>query len=76
MKITAIPNEKSGGNYDNGDKVGGILGYAYCDASSYDELLTVLNCQVSNAVITGFRDVGGIAGAAQEDAVTGGEVVG
>ena len=72
-EITATPNAVTGG-YDNGDKVGGIVGYAYCDANNHDGLLTVSNCYVADSIITGFRDVGGIAGAAQGDAVTGNTV--
>lgn len=42
--------------FDNGDKVGGIIGYS---ASAIIE-----NCQVENTVITGYRDLGGIIGCA------------
>ena len=71
--ITATP-KKTGEVYDDGDKVGGIVGYGYCDAENHDGLLTVSNCYVADSRITGFRDVGGIAGAAQGDAVTGNTV--
>lgn len=42
--------------YDNGDKVGGIVGYL-CSGK-------VENCAVSGINIKGYRDVGGIAGTA------------
>ena len=41
--------------YNNGDKVGGIIGYLVVGDK-------VVNCSVENATITGFRDLGGIAG--------------
>ena len=46
--------------YDNGDKVGGIVGYIVKDGSNG----TVENCTVKNATIQGYRDIGGIAGCA------------
>jgi hypothetical protein len=46
-----------GDGYDNGDKVGGIFGFG--DADSY----TIDGNTVRNVEITGYRDLGGIAGA-------------
>ena len=43
------------GSYDNGDKVGGIMGYATAGS-------TINNCWVEGVTITGYRDLGGIAG--------------
>lgn len=54
LTITCVPNTQSGGGYDNGDKVGGIVGYL-CAGK-------VQNCSVGNAELTGYRDIGGIAG--------------
>ena len=45
------------GSYDNGDKVGGILGYI----AGIDK---VSNCIVENVTIQGYRDLGGIVGIA------------
>ena len=42
------------GGYDNGDKVGGIVGYATST--------TVSGCKVKDATIKGYRDIGGIFG--------------
>ncbi len=42
--------------WDNGDKAGAIVGYAYS--------ITVSNNKVSNTIITGYRDLGGIVGIA------------
>lgn len=43
------------GNYDNGDKAGGIVGYMYED--------TITNkCSVANTTITAYRDLAAIAG--------------
>ena len=41
--------------YDNGDKVGGIIGYMVAGDK-------VENCSVSNVTIKAYRDLGGIAG--------------
>lgn len=54
--IVSIP-ETSGATYDNGDKVGGIIGLANSTQS-------ISNCSVKNVTIQGFRDLGGIAGLA------------
>ncbi|WP_400227057.1 SipW-dependent-type signal peptide-containing protein [Methanomethylophilus alvi] len=52
--ITSVP-EYTGTGYDNGDKVGGIIGYCV----SGDK---VTGCTVENVTITGYRDIGGICG--------------
>lgn len=46
--------ENSTGNWDNGDKVGGIVGYM--------NIADVSDCDVSNTTIQGYRDLGGIVG--------------
>lgn len=56
LEIICIPNAVTGG-YDNGDKVGGIVGYIAAKS--------VTNCTVTNAVLKGYRDIGGIAGTLQ-----------
>ncbi len=53
--ITSAPELLADGTYDNGDKVGGIIGYM---ASGDD----VIGCTVENTAIKGYRDIGGIAG--------------
>lgn len=66
--LTAIPDGTEG-NYDNGDKVGGIAG-AYWSEGVY----TIANNKVNNLTIKGYRDLGGIVGAANgEDTVTNNE---
>ena len=52
--ISAAIEEVSEGTWDNGDKVGGIAGFAQG---------TIENCAVSSTKITAYRDIGGIAGA-------------
>lgn len=52
--ITSVP-ELIGSEYDNGDKVGGILGYGVSAA-------TISGCAVDGLTITAYRDLGGIAG--------------
>lgn len=47
--------ESVNGAYDNGDKVGGIIGY--CVSGN-----VVTGCSVKNATITAYRDLGGIVG--------------
>lgn len=42
--------------WDNGDKAGGIVGFA--------QLVIVSNNQVSETTITGYRDIGGVVGTA------------
>lgn len=53
--ITSSP-ELLGGEYDNGDKVGGIVGYA-------GEAGKITGCSVEGITIRAYRDLGGIAGA-------------
>lgn len=43
------------GSYDNGDKVGGIIGFASAPS-------TINKCWVEDVTITGYRDLGGIVG--------------
>lgn len=64
--ITSTP-EVIEGEYDNGDKVGGIVGYA-CDA-------TVKDCSVKNVVVKGYRDLGGIVGCADGSAAVTGNTI-
>ncbi len=59
-KISATIEEISG-SWDNGDKVGGIVGFAQG---------TVKNCAVSNTTLTAYRDIGGIVGAGGESKLT------
>ena len=65
--FTAVPNA-SGSTYDNGDKVGGIVGLSYTGS---DSTVLVSNCSVENLKIKGYRDLGGIAGAADVKDVNG-----
>lgn len=51
------------GKFDNGDKVGGIIGYL-CEMKGDPK---VTNCTVQNATITGYRDLGGIIGCGQSN---------
>lgn len=48
--------EQIGEQWDNGDKAGAIVGYAYA--------ITVTENTVSHTTITGYRDLGGIVGCA------------
>ena len=53
--ITSIPNLQANGEYDNGDKAGGIIGYA-CSK------MTLTKCDARNNTIQAYRDLGGIMG--------------
>ena len=55
--------ELLGEKYDNGDKVGGIMGYA---AAPYE----LQDCTVTNVAIQGYRDLGGILGYSSNSTVT------
>ncbi len=59
--VTSEAHRLANGGYDDGDKVGGIIGLTNFD---------VKNCSVSNTKIVGVRDLGGIAGATKGN-VTG-----
>ncbi len=56
VKVTSTAELLSSGKYDNGDKVGGIVGYIAEPGGA------ITNCTVENAKIQGYRDLGGIAG--------------
>lgn len=53
--VTSVPELLSDGSYDNGDKAGGIMGYATANS-------TINNCTVQDVTITAYRDMGGIVG--------------
>lgn len=63
-RLTAKPDNLHNGSYDNGDKVGGILAYRNTSA-------VVTGNTVKDITIRGYRDLGGIAGAANAAQVTG-----
>lgn len=54
VTVKVTPNQVNG-SYDNGDKAGGLIGYAASD-------IDITNCKVNNANITGYRDLGGLVG--------------
>lgn len=64
VTITCLP-ELIGSDWDNGDKAGAIVGYATNG--------TIANCTVTDATITGYRQLGAIAGGSY-NAVTNGKV--
>lgn len=53
-------------NNDNGDKVGGIIGWMYYG--------NVLNCSVKDTDLSGYRDMGGIMGYTKGGTVTGNSI--
>ena len=59
--VTIAP-ELIGEKYDNGDKAGALVGYAYG--------INVKENTVANTTIQGYRDLGGLVGIAQENTKT------
>ncbi|MBQ0024609.1 MAG: hypothetical protein KBT00_02650 [Bacteroidales bacterium] len=59
IEITAVPNW-TGSEYDNGDKCGAIVGFSAFDNDGGE----ISNSIAKNVVIKGYRDLGGIVGAA------------
>ena len=59
--VITSTTENYTGKWDNGDKVGGIAGHfeGYYNAQ-------ITNCVVENCKLTGYRDIGGILGCAQQ----------
>lgn len=55
--IVAVPNAV-GDSYDNGDKVGGIVGWLGDNGNNR----TISNCTATDVALGAYRDVGGIAG--------------
>ena len=56
-KIIVVPNAV-GDSYDNGDKVGGIVGWLGDNGNNR----TLSNCTAENVELSAYRDVGGIVG--------------
>lgn len=66
VTIIATPDNLTG-SYDNGDKVGGIVGYTNSGATE------VSGCELKGKVnITGYRDIGGVAGMVQKNVAVSG----
>ena len=61
--ITSTP-ELVNGEYDNGDKVGGLVGHAnFGDAdNAANENRLIKNCSVSNTIVKAYRDFAGLLG--------------
>ena len=62
LTMVVTPYDTTRASYDNGDKVGGIVGYVGEKSGSAGYVIN--NNSVVNATITAYRDLGGIAGAA------------
>lgn len=60
VELIATPDNLTG-EYDNGDKVGGIIGYL--GEGTY----TITGNEVSNITLVGYRDIGGIVGYANTE---------
>ena len=63
--ITSTPEEVNGG-WDNGDKVGGLVGAAWFNqGSGLNDGTKIANSSVSKTTIKAYRDFGGLVGYAQ-----------
>lgn len=68
--LTATPDNLTGA-YDNGDKIGGVVGYLAEGSNNI-----VKNCNVSgNTIITGYRDIGGVVGYANAQTTVSGNTI-
>ena len=66
------PAEKSGqGYWNDGDKVGALIGHF----SALNSTLKITNCSVEGCTITGYRDIGGLAGCGSYEATVSGNTV-
>lgn len=61
--VTAKPRQAAG-VFDDGDKVGAVVGYLPCDDEAGAVCFAVEGCDVKNVTVKGFRDVGAVVGAA------------
>lgn len=57
VTITAVPNKVASG-YDNGDKIGGIVGWHGDNGNNH----YIKGCTAENVTLKAYRDVGGITG--------------
>ncbi len=58
VTINVTPNSIGENKFDNGDKVGGLVGWL----GDNNNNRTVTDCSVEKAVLKGYRDIGGIVG--------------
>ena len=65
-KITLQVEKMADGTYDNGDKAGSVVGFAY--AGTYTDNVA------QNVQITGYRDLGGIAGYVNKTVISNNKV--
>ncbi len=67
VTLIATPDNLSG-SYDNGDKVGGIVGYTNCHDTITPHIVS--GCVLKGTVdITGYRDMGGLVGTASKSVI-------
>ena len=68
-ELTATPIVRADGQYDDGDKVGGIIGY------QGEGTYTIENNVSDNVKVVAYRDLGGIAGYVNKDVTVNGNAV-
>ena len=72
--ITSTPVLNNEGKYDDGNNVGGIIGYMDSSVSKWATTASsIKDCSVKNVTIRAYRRVGGIAGMAQTSSAENGE---
>ena len=69
--LTATPDNLTGA-YDNGDKIGGVVGYL---AEGNNNIVNNCNVSGSNTIITGYRDIGGVVGYANGQTTVSGNTI-
>ncbi|MCQ2399022.1 MAG: hypothetical protein MJ072_00775, partial [Clostridia bacterium] len=69
--LISTPHLLANGKYDDGAKVGGVVGYACADPTN----ASVTNCTVTNTTIKAYRDLGGVVGMANGPAEVTGNTV-
>ena len=70
--ITSAAEELVNGEWDNGDKVGGLVGYACFGDANYPTINNgagIKNCSVENTTVKAYRDFGGLVGYASYVAI-------
>ena len=71
--VICTPEKLANGDWDNGDKVGGVVGKI--SEGGEGSVYGAVNCSATDVKVTGYRDVGGILGFAGNYAnVTGNKV--
>jgi hypothetical protein len=69
--VFAAPDMTVANEYDDGDKIGGVIGFKADAVLATGDFTEV---SVTNTKVRGYRDIGGIAGLVQDDSATKGAI--